>query len=92
MNAECMNEIQHDAHQASMLKEIMRYAFTENELALFLDTHPQDLKALEMHKAVAEKLKKLTDEYVKMHGPLTTTDAMGTDKWQWLEGKWPWEN
>ena len=90
--AEFVSEIQNEANREAMLKQLMSYAFAENELALFLDTHPQDLKALEMHKSVAEKLKKLTDEYVQMHGPITTADAMGTDTWQWLEGKWPWEN
>lgn len=92
MMSDFVNEIQNDVHAASMLKELMSYAFAENELALFLDTHPHDMKALEMHSAVAEKLKKLTEEYVQMHGPLTTTDATGTETWQWLEGKWPWEN
>ena len=59
MNAEFVSEIQNEAHREAMLKQLMSYAFAENELALFLDTHPQDLKALEMHKSVAEKLKKL---------------------------------
>lgn len=90
--SDSVNEIKKSTGDTSMLKQIMRYAFAENELALYLDTHPQDMKALEMHKSVAEKLKKMTDEYVKEHGPLTTSDAIGTEYWQWLEGKWPWEN
>ena len=51
------------AEQRALLKEVMNYEFVEKELNLFLDTHPTDKKALEMHKAVAQKLKELTDKY-----------------------------
>ena len=75
-----------------LMNKIMQYEFTANELVLFLDTHPQDMKALEMHEAVSEKLKKLKSAYNKNFGPLTANDASGSNCWSWIENPWPWEN
>ena len=44
---------------------IMKYDFAADELVLFLDTHPSDLKALEMHEAVCKKSQKLKELYTK---------------------------
>lgn len=76
----------------SLLCEIMKYDFTADELALFLDTHPYDLKALDMRAAVVDKLNKLRILYNNKFGPLTSDDVMCVDKWSWIESPWPWEN
>ena len=47
----------------SLMCEIMKYEFAADELNLFLDTHPCDLKALDMRAAVVTKLCKLKNMY-----------------------------
>ena len=72
-----------------MIKKLKEYKFSIIELGLYLDTHPDDKKALCMHRDYCNKYKKLADEYQKIYGPLTM--MFPCNKWRWLEEPWPWE-
>ena len=63
--------------------------FAINELALYLDTHPTDDKALCLHRKYCREAKDLKDKYQKVYGPLTIN--FPCNKWRWLEEPWPWE-
>lgn len=75
--------------RAEMLKEIKCLAFAIQELALYLDTHPDDEKALCLHNKYCREYRDLTDKYQKVYGPLTINYPC--NKWRWLEEPWPWE-
>lgn len=76
----------------SLLRQIMELQFTSIELALFLDTHPEDQDALRDIKKVNERLDALIDEYERTYGPLTSFSThTGKDTWRWIEEPWPWE-
>ena len=75
-----------------LMCQIMKYDFAANELVLFLDTHPNDLKALEMHEAVVDKANKLKCLYNENFGPLTSSANKSKECWTWIESPWPWEN
>lgn len=70
-----------------MLMKIKEYQFSIIELALYLDTHPEDEKALCLHRKYANILKDLMDKYQKVYGPLTINYPC--NKWRWLEEPWP---
>ena len=72
-----------------MAKKIKCYSFAVTELALYLDTHPDDEKALCLHNKYCKELKELKDAYQKVYGPLTI--EYPCNKWRWLEEPWPWE-
>ncbi len=72
-----------------MLKEIKCLRFAVIELALYLDTHVDDSKALCLHKKYCKELKELSDKYQKVFGPLTI--EFPCNKWRWIEEPWPWE-
>ena len=72
-----------------MLEQIMCYDFAIYELALYLDTHPEDEKALCLHRKYCKMAKELKDKYQKVYGPLTINYPC--NKWRWLEEPWPWE-
>ena len=72
-----------------MLKEIKCIQFAIIELGLYLDTHPDDERALCLHRKYARELKDLQDKYQKVYGPLTIN--FPCNKWRWLEMPWPWE-
>ncbi len=82
----CPNE---EMTRAEMLEQIRCLGFAVVELAEYLDTHPDDEKALCLHREYANKLRELTDKYQKVFGPLTIT--FPCNKWRWLEEPWPWE-
>ena len=75
--------------RAEMLNEIKCLAFAIQELALYLDTHPDDEKALCLHNKYCREYRDLTDKYQKVYGPLTINYPC--NKWRWLEEPWPWE-
>lgn len=72
-----------------MINDIRGLEFAITELALYLDTHPEDRKALCLHKKYCKECKELKDEYQKVYGPLTIN--FPCNKWRWLEKPWPWE-
>jgi len=72
-----------------MLKKIKCLRFAVIELALYLDIHPDDTKALCLHNKYCKELKELCDKYQKVYGPLTI--EYPCNKWRWLEEPWPWE-
>ena len=74
-----------------LLEEIKQYDFTVIELALYLDTHPNDTKALRIYASVSEKLEELKEKYEHNYGPLTINGVNSSDRWTWIDGPWPWE-
>ena len=70
-----------------MADEIKGLEFAITELALYLDTHKDDEKALCLHNRYCKECKELKDRYQKMYGPLTINYPC--NKWRWLEEPWP---
>lgn len=87
---ECVSEHTVDCDlRREMIEQIRCYEFAINELALYLDTHPEDEKALCLHRKYSKQLRDLKDKYQKVYGPLTI--KFPCNKWRWLEEPWPWE-
>ena len=72
-----------------MLENIKCLKFAITDLTQYLDTHPDDKKALCLHNKYCKELRSLTDKYQKIYGPLT--NEYPCNKWRWLEEPWPWE-
>lgn len=69
-----------------MIEQIRCYDFAINELALYLDTHPEDERALCLHRKYCKQAKDFKDKYQKVYGPLTIN--FPCNKWRWLEEPW----
>ena len=80
---------QFNATRAEMLEKIKCLNFAIVELGLYLDTHPEDERALCLHRKYSKEYRELTDKYQKVYGPLTI--KFPCNKWIWLEEPWPWE-
>ena len=91
-NCECeceeSNTVDCDVRR-EMINKIRCLEFAINELALYLDTHPEDQRALCLHNKYCKELKDLKDKYQRVYGPLTINYPC--NKWRWLEMPWPWE-
>lgn len=72
-----------------MLMQIRELKFSVNDLALYLDTHPNDRNALNLHNQYSQNLRNLTNQYQKKFGPLTI--ECPCNKWRWIDLPWPWE-
>ena len=78
-----------DMTRENMINQIKCYQFAIIELGLYLDTHPEDERALCLHRKYSRELKDLKDKYQKVYGPLTIN--FPCNKWRWIEEPWPWE-
>mgnify|MGYP002412878337 CR=1 FL=1 len=75
-----------------LLKRVQVCDFALVDAALYLDTHPEDKMALDFFKKYAELRKAAADAYVSKFGPLVWSDYNGGDRWNWVDGPWPWQN
>ena len=77
------------------MNEVERAVYETNfvlyDLMLYLDTHPEDTKALEYYRKAREDWKQARCAYVEHFGPLTFDDVTGEDRWNWIDRPWPWE-
>ena len=88
-NNNCNSCEQKENIRRKMMMQIRELEFAINELALYLDTHPDDQKALCLHRKYCNELRPLKDQYQKVYGPLDI--CFPRNKWRWLEEPWPWE-
>lgn len=78
-------------NRKQLLRQIMEYDFVQYELNLYLDTHPDDIRALKIFKQVSETAKELRKTYEENFGPITASGNTA-NTWQWIESPWPWDN
>lgn len=66
------------------------YSFAVNDLVLFLDTHPDDRKYLELLNQIRKELIKVYDYYNENFPALTLFQAK--DTFDYINEPWPWED
>lgn len=74
-----------------LMQRINEASFAMDDVLLFLDTHPNDLNALNYYHYVVQMRKEAMDAYESQFGPLMVEDVQSNDYWTWLTDKWPWE-
>ena len=76
-----------------LLQQINEVSFAVNDILLYLDTHPDDEKALAFFEDVSDRRNQLLAEYAKDYGPLTVDTASKTceTSWKWSQQPFPWE-
>ncbi len=82
----------YDRNKERIMKQIMALSFTQNELVLFLDTHPDNQKALAKYHEITAELNELRKFYKENFGPLTYAEVTSKTDWTWIKSPWPWEN
>lgn len=70
--------------------ELMAMNFAIGELGLYLDTHPNDMEALQLHNSYVKMYKEAVRRYEQQYGPLTQASLM-EGKYTWLNNPWPWD-
>jgi spore coat protein JB len=74
------------------LSELMALCFVTQELALYLDTHPDDQEAFHTWKDVMALKDEAHRRYVELYGPVTQADTVHCPAWVWPDDPWPWNN
>lgn len=77
--------------QQNMMRRLQVQCFVLDDVRLYLDTHPDDRRALEYYQKY-RKLKEQTEaEYVKNFGPINSLQVDSDTRWTWVDTPWPWE-
>lgn len=72
------------------LTELQTVAFAVQELALYLDTHRDDVEALELYREFQKLYTQCAEKYEKECGPLSHR-SVTNGEYRWLDDPWPWE-
>lgn len=81
-----------DKDQKNLLTKLQVYQFAAEDLGMFLNTHPENEKAIHDFNYVIKKQQMIKEEYEKRYGPLTPDRSIEEgDRWRWIDDPWPWE-
>jgi len=90
--AEMLSQSLDSMGRAELLGKAQSHAFAMRDLALYLDTHPTDAKALERFTEHQSAYQKYADAFAARFGALTMTQIGTEDGWAaWSNTPWPWE-
>jgi len=79
-----------DMNRERLLREVMAADFTVIDLNLYLDTHPNDQRAISIYNASVQRAKMLRAIYERMYGPLTPM-FFSSCPFNWIDKPWPWQ-
>ncbi len=75
-----------------LLKAITAMDFYAVDMALYLNTHPDDSEALARYNAVVGEANTLRSQYENQFGPMYSFRSTSPSPWQWMNDPWPWQS
>ena len=81
------------SEKETALRKISAVDFAIHDVELFLDSHPENVKAVELLKQYRQWRTDLVAEYEQKYGDFVTCvkDVKAENPWSWTDGPWPWE-
>jgi spore coat protein JB len=81
-----------DQQYYDLLRRIQELDFVLVELTLYLDTHPEDMQAIEQFNRTAVQRQQLACEFEQRYGPLLQFGlSLSRYPWDWAQSPWPWQ-
>ena len=76
-----------------LLKKLSELDFIAVDLALFLNTHPENTEAIQAYNQVITAADAVRMKYEEAYGPLCSfrSYASNTNHWEWNNNPWPWQ-
>lgn len=76
-----------------LMRTINEVSLAVNDIALYLNTHPDDENALAYFREKVMERNEALKEYAVNYGPLTIDTAKDdcSRQWDWVMQPWPWE-
>lgn len=81
--------MENKAKCAALLQRLSEASFFTVDLKLYLDTHPDDEKAIEMFREACRQEEACRDAFERCCYPLRPCSAGEDGEWDWLMGAWP---
>jgi spore coat protein JB len=81
-----------DEQYYKLLHELQAADFVLVELNLYLNTHPDDVQAIQQYNQFAQARAQLAAQYEAQYGPLLHFGhSYSTAPWAWNDTPWPWQ-
>jgi spore coat protein JB len=75
-----------------LLEKLQALDFVLVELNLYLDTHPDDLQAIQQFNVLTQERTQLANIFQEKYGPLQGFGrAYSRYPWEWSKVPWPWQ-
>ena len=75
-----------------LLRQLQELDFVLVELNLYLDTHPNDVNAIQQFNQLVQQRWQVAQEYEKCYGPLQNLGrSYSRQPWEWINTPWPWQ-
>jgi spore coat protein JB len=80
------------SHFYAQLYDIQAVDFVLLELNLYLNTHPNDLPAIQQFNRFAQQRRSLVQPFETEFGPLLHAGhSYSKQPWEWINAPWPWQ-
>ncbi|GGG54787.1 spore coat protein CotJB [Paenibacillus radicis (ex Gao et al. 2016)] len=81
-----------DSEFYKLLHELQAIDFVLVELNLYLDTHPNDVNAIQQYNHCAQVRQQIAHHYEARYGPLKNFgQSYSGTPFQWVDTPWPWQ-
>ncbi len=72
-----------------LMQKVSEAIFYADDLKLYLDTHPDDTRAIRMFEEAARNAEACVEAFEKRFYPLYAFSSDCENDWEWLVGTWP---
>lgn len=90
-----MSAAQHGPLNAAYYEKLLKLQqlnFATVELGMYLDTHPNDLQAIQQFNQLSREQHQSMQQFEIDYGPLMNAGhSYSKFPWQWVETPWPWQ-
>lgn len=85
-----MKQVPEEYYQ--LMEQLQAVDFVLVELTLYLDTHPDDVEAINQFNHYAKERKQLKKVFESQFGPLLQYgNSYSNYPWNWNDSPWPWQ-
>lgn len=75
-----------------LLKRLTILDFLAVDLQLYLNTHPDDIEAIDKYNSVIKEADTIRAMLEKVDGPIYSFRSYSnSDEFTWIDNPWPWE-
>ena len=86
-----MNNSNQMYEKQELLAKLRELDFALVETNLYLNSYPDSAQGLSYFQQLLEERKRLVAAFEQNYGPLTAGGNRNPNRWDWVNGPWPWE-